>query len=186
MAHKTKSCKYCKKRYPVSDGVQQPAGFFCDYDHAIKWANDKAEKARLLAQAQDLKARKEKLKTRGDWLKELQTIFNRFIRLRDQGQPCISCQKVDNGSHQRHASHYRSVGANPELRFCELNVWASCAQCNGMQSGNLINYRIALVNKLGNGKVEWLEGPHKPLKLTIDDIKLMKVVYKNKIKKYQE
>ncbi len=180
MSHKTKSCKYCKSRHSVETGKQLPNGFYCSFDHAAKWANDKVEKARLLTQVRDIKKRKEKLKTKGDWMREAQTEFNKFIRLRDQGRPCISCDKPDDGTHQRHASHFRSCGASPELRFNELNVHASCAQCNSIKSGNLIEYRIRLIKKIGIKNVEYLEGPHEPLKLTLEDIKSLKQMYRDK------
>ena len=51
------------------------------------------------------KERKEKLKTNSDYLKELQVIFNKWIRLRDQGLNCISCQKP---AKKENAGHYRS------------------------------------------------------------------------------
>ena len=186
MTHKTKSCKYCKKRHPVDSSLHLPGGFFCSFSHAIKWANDRVEKTRLLAQARDIKKRKSALKTKGDWMREAQTEFNKFIRLRDDKDPCISCDKINDGTHQRHASHYRSCGAAPELRFNELNVHASCAQCNGIKSGNLIEYRIRLIKKIGIKNVEYLEGPHEPLRLTIDDIKKVKQEYRNKCKSFNK
>jgi len=125
---------------------------------------------------------KEKLKNRGEYAKEAQTAFNAWIRERDSGIPCISCDKPDNGTHQVHASHYRSRGACPELAYEPLNVHASCAQCNTMKSGNILDYRINLIKKIGADKLEWLEGPHEPKKYTIDDLKQIKADYKAKLK----
>lgn len=120
------------------------------------------------------------LKSRGDWMKEAQSAFNKFIRARDAGQPCISCQREHEG--QWHAGHYRTVGANPELRFHEDNCHKQCSVCNNHLSGNLINYRINLVEKIGVDAVEILEGPHEPKKYTIDDLKKIKQTYKRKTK----
>lgn len=47
---------------------------------------------------------KESIKTHKDYIKELQTIFNKFIRLRDSNKGCISCgNPLETGFH---AGHY--------------------------------------------------------------------------------
>ncbi len=90
---------------------------------------------------------REKAKTRSEHMKEAQAAFNAYIRARDAHLPCVSCGRHHQG--QWHAGHYRTVGANPELRFNELNVWRQCAPCNDHLHGNLINYRIELINRIG-------------------------------------
>ena len=127
--------------------------------------------------------RKKALKSRADWLKEAQAVFNKFIRMRDESQPCISCGRHHTG--QYHAGHYRTVGAAPELRFNELNVHKQCAPCNNHLSGNLLEYRRKLVAKIGIEKVEWLEGKHEAKKYTIDEILEIKKHYQQKIKEMQ-
>ena len=122
--------------------------------------------------------RKEKLKSRADHLREAQQAFNEWVRLRDADLPCVSCGRHHDG--QYHAGHWRSVGANPELRFEPLNVWKQCAPCNTHLSGNLVNYRISLIQLIGLEKVEWLEGPHEARKYTIDEIKAIKAEYRAK------
>ncbi|HEJ2107989.1 TPA: recombination protein NinG, partial [Pseudomonas aeruginosa] len=44
--------------------------------------------------------------------------------------------------------------------------------------GDIVNYRINLVRKIGAEKVEWLEGHHEPLKLTIEEIKALKAKFR--------
>lgn len=131
-----------------------------------------ARKAIADRNRREIKARKEELKSRADHLREAQQAFNEFIRLRDAKQPCISCGRHHDG--QYHAGHYRTVKAHPELRFEPLNVHKQCAPCNNHKSGDIVNYRINLVRKIGAEKVEWLEGPHEPLRLTIEDVKVLK------------
>lgn len=125
---------------------------------------------------------REAIKTKAQWAKEAQAEFNKYIRVRDEKLPCISCGKPNDGSHQRHASHYRSRGAHPELAFDETNVHASCMQCNSIKSGNIVDYRLGLLLKVGTKAVEVLEGPHEPKKYTIDDYKAIKAKYKMKAK----
>lgn len=127
---------------------------------------------------------KESLKSHSDWLKDLQVVFNKFIRLRDNGLPCISCSTNDPNK-QYDAGHYRSVGAHRELRFDENNVHKQCRKCNGYWGGNLIEYRKGLIKRIGLEEVERLEGINPPLKLTIPEIKEKIKYYKQKIKDFE-
>jgi hypothetical protein len=120
------------------------------------------------------------MKSRADWLREAQAAFNRYIRLRDHDKPCISCGRQHQG--QWHAGHYRSVGACPELRFMELNVHKQCAPCNDHLSGNIVEYRRGLIERIGIDQVEWLEGNHEAKKYTIEEIKAIKAEYTHKSK----
>lgn len=151
-----------------------------------KTANDKAKKAAKAAAEARAAHRKalEKVKTRGEWMKEAQSAFNAYIRARDAHLPCVSCGRHHQG--QYHAGHYRTVGANPELRFEELNVHKQCAPCNDHLHGNLINYRIALIKRIGQDKVDWLEGSHQPKKYSIEDLKRIKAEYRLKQKDLQK
>lgn len=128
-----------------------------------------------------LQTRKMRLKTRADWLRDAQKVFNEYIRLRDADKPCISCGRYHTG--QWHAGHYRSVGAAPELRFNEDNVHKQCQPCNTHKSGNAVEYRISLIRKIGVERVEFLERKdHPPLKLDVDEIKALIKTYKAKVK----
>jgi hypothetical protein len=172
---KLKTCKICKKKFEPLRFAQNVCGIPCAIEHANAL---KAKKAR-----KEHKEAKTKLKSRADWLKEAQAVFNKFIRMRDEKEACISCGRHHTG--QYHAGHYRTVGAAPELRFNELNVYKQCAPCNNHLSGNLIEYRRRLVAKIGIEKVEWLEGKHEALKLTIEEIQAIKKEYQQKIKELQ-
>ena len=131
-------------------------------------------------QRKELRASQERIKSRSDHLREAQAAFNEFIRLRDAHEPCISCGRHHDG--QYHAGHYRTVGANPELRFHEDNVHKQCAPCNNHKSGDIVNYRINLVAKIGAERVARLEGPHELQKLNIDQIKAIKAHYRAKVR----
>ena len=174
-------CKQCKVAATRKFGLS----YFCSVDCAAEWAKSSLDKRKAREKTQARKVDKEKLKslkTRSEWLKELQVIFNKFIRLRDAGLPCISCGHPDDGSRQRHASHYKSVGGNPALRFDPNNCHASCSICNNYLSGNLVPYRVALIAKVGQGEVDRLEGKQELLKLTITEIQGLIAEYKSKVK----
>lgn len=139
-----------------------------------------ARKALADVERREIKVRKERLKSRADHLREAQAVFNEWVRLRDADLPCVSCGRHHDG--QYHAGHYRTVGANPEIRFEPLNVWKQCAPCNTHLSGNLVNYRLSLLERIGAEKLAWLEGPHPASKYTIEEIKAIKADYREKIK----
>jgi hypothetical protein len=139
-----------------------------------------AESAKAKQVRKEYRSAKQKMKSRADWLREAQAAFNRYIRLRDHDKPCISCGRQHQG--QWHAGHYRSVGACPELRFEEANVHKQCAPCNDHLSGNIVEYRRCLIERIGIDQVEWLEGNHEAKKYTIEEIRAIKAEYTHKSK----
>lgn len=169
-------CKNCKNKFEVTYFNQK----FCKREECLTAAYDYAKKTKAKQWNKEKKERKEKLKTRADHMNELQKIFNKYIRLRDKDEPCISCGKPKGGGEQ--AGHYRSVGGNPELRFDENNVHGQCIRCNMHLHGNLIEYRKGLIDRVGLHVVEWLELNHEPKKYTIEEIKELKKEYKQKIR----
>ncbi|KJK19072.1 recombination protein NinG [Pseudomonas sp. 2(2015)] len=187
---KQKTCKACGGKFRPSLSTQKACSVKCAL--AMAPANhDKARKAIDQRKRREIKVRKEKLKTRGDYMREAQAEFNTYIRLRDQHLPCISCDSLPSdhdlitGS-RWDAGHYRSVGACPELRFEPLNVHRQCVKCNRNLSGNAVEYRIRLVQRIGADRVAWLEGPHQACKHTIDDLKAIRAEYRAKIKQLKE
>lgn len=151
---------------------------FCDIDCAAKYAfknKDKGKQIKHKQQKKELKLNGKSYRT-----KCAQQAFNAYIRMRDHGDNCISCGRDHGG--QYHAGHYRSAGAHPELRFEEFNCHKQCAPCNNHLSGNIADYRINLIKKIGKDKVEWLEGPHQPKKYTCKDLKEIEDHYKQKLK----
>jgi len=173
---KTKKCKHCKKDFIPFSSLQKVCSVSCSLGHVRK---EKEREFNL-----ETKKRREQAKTKGEWTKEVQVVFNAFIRQRDFGLPCISCQRHHNGQH--HAGHYKSVGSSPELRFNELNVHLQCQPCNNHLSGNISNYRPCLIEKIGIESVEKLEGYNPPVRYTIEDLKELKNLYKEKLKKLKE
>jgi len=179
MAHKLRKCKNCKAEFVPRLPLQSVCDYKCATEIAIKKRTSDGKKA-LQQQKRELKAAKDKIKSRSDWMREAQTEFNKFIRARDWQDSCISCGTRN--FIQYHAGHYRTTKAAPELRFNELNCHKQCSVCNNHLSGNLILYRKGLINKIGIELVEYLEGQHPAKHYSIDDLKALKALYKQKIK----
>ena len=176
---KPKTCKGCGDKFVPDRPLQVVCSVPCAWAYAGK---ENAKTDRRLT-----RAAKAKLKTRAQWMKEAQAAFNKFIRLRDAGQPCISCGRVEVEWTRGGAwdcGHFLGRGAYPELRFEELNAHKQCKSCNGgsakyAKKGRTVSkeYQARLIERVGQDKVDWLKGPHEPKHYTIDDLKAVKSHY---------
>lgn len=202
---KTKSCRHCKTEYCPVTSTQ----VVCSPNCAVEYTRARVERKRQADQRRHLRSvkqnqrkRKESLKTRGDYLKLAQAAFNRYIRLRDRGKPCISCLRSElevEGSESWKVGgawdcgHFLGVGAHPELRFEELNAHRQCKSCNSGSHHHVRkkrtvaqDYRDNLVERIGITPVTWLEGPHPAAKWSIDEIKQIRDTYRRKARELEE
>lgn len=153
----------------------------------VKKAREK--KSLALAGRREIKVRKEALKTRGDHMREAQQAFNAYIRARDEaaGHLCISSGKpLDWSGNAVDAGHYRSVGSAPHLRFDERNCHAQSKQDNRFLSGNAVDYRIGLIDRIGQEAVDALEADQSVRKYTVDEIKAIKAKYRAKTRELKK
>ena len=168
-----KTCKICFNQFEPVRALMVT----CSYSCALAYSRGKIAK---VVKAEN-KVKKERMKTKSQHLKELQTIFNKYIRLRDLLLPCVSCGDTINST--AHASHFFSVGSHPALRFNEDNVHSSCEQCNTYLHGNLIEYSLRLPERIGQDNYDNLIASRgERLQLSIPEIEELKTVYKQKIK----
>lgn len=188
-----KRCPECRVMFTPVRSTQAVCG---NIECAIAYGKSEkgqasAKKALADVGRRDIKVRKEKLKSRADHLREAQAAVNEYVRLRDAHLPCISCDSTPNDNDlmtgsRWDAGHYRSVGACPELRFEPLNIHRQCVKCNRNLSGNAVEYRIRLVQRIGAEQVAWLEGLHPACKYTVEEIKAVKAEYRAKTRKLKE
>lgn len=157
---KPKKCRVCKAAFTPTRSLQVCCSPAC----AIK----KAQTDRGKKEKKELREAKIKAKTRGQWLKEAQAAYNRWIRYRDDNLPCVSCGRHHEG--QFHAGHYMPTSTRPALRFNELNVHKQCSVCNNHKHGNLVLYRIELIKRIGLESVEWLESNHTAKHYSIQEL----------------
>lgn len=157
--------------------MQRVCSVFC----AMEDAASKRKAKDAAKTSQDKRETREKLKRRSDYAADAQKAVNAYVRARDKAQPCISCGTTEASSW--HAGHYRSVGSCPELRYDVRQIHKQCAKCNTHLSGNLIRYRIGLIDRVSEGMVNWIEGPHNAKKYTIDDLKRIKKIFAAKLKR---
>jgi hypothetical protein len=181
---KAPSCSVRKPREEMLGPMLEFCSHSCGYALANHRQRQAAERKRL-REVREHRKRKESVKTRAGWAREAQTEFNAFTRARDSMLGCVSCGQSPNQG-QRHASHYRSVAAASHLRFNTWNVHASCAQCNSMKSGNVVEYRIRLVNKIGSERVEALENNNEPRSFDIEYLRRVKRIFSRRARHYRK
>ena len=215
MANSKRKCKHCSQFKPAEDGVKTPSAWFCCHSCAVEFSIDASRKRleRLRAKAvraQEADAknaakrdreRRMEVKPLSYWMARAQTQFNKFIRARDIGLPCVSCGATESEVESQQGwrvggswdcGHYLSVGSHPELRFEQDNAARQCKSCNG-GSGNYSrknhqtanDYRAELIKRIGLERVEWLEGPHEPKRYRKEDYQAIEAEYKAKLKELQ-
>jgi hypothetical protein len=166
-------CKNCKNKFDQVKVLQK----YCLSPDCVKvWIETEKEK--------QWKERKEKIKeeltTLSDYLKLTQQVFNKYIRLRDEGLNCISCNLLPK---KKNAGHYYSQGGHSAVRFDEDNVHLQCEHCNTYLSGNLLNYQIGIQKRIGGVRLLELQAKaHDVKKWTKQELKETIGIYKKKIK----
>ena len=155
MSLKMKICKLCKEELPLTS-YTSTRSHYCNNCRVVRNLTQQREmQQRAFNRLTNKKQKKQVVLRVSDLKKKAQKIFNKWIRTRDEDLPCISCQKWAN---KFDAGHFIAQGSSGALRYNEDNVHKQCSnRCNRFGHGNLIEYRIALIEKIGVERVEWLE-----------------------------
>jgi hypothetical protein len=155
---------------------------------ALNIAYDRKAKSAAKEKANARKAAKQASRTRSDIIREAQAAFNKYIRTRDDARPCISCGKFSDARHggAYDAGHYRSVGAAPHLRFHVLNCWRQCKRCNNQLSGNAVEYRKRLIERIGVKRVEGIEYDDSSRKFSVEYLERVKRVFTRRARLYEK
>lgn len=191
MANSKRKCAHCKERKKVETMFIRGVQAFCNKDHYIEYqvsSKDKLVKKGEKIQRKELAKRKDKIKTKPQLIKEAQTAVNSYIRARDSNKPCISCQVevIQKRGGSMDAGHYRSRGSAGHLRFNVLNIHSQCVTCNRWQSGNVVDYRINLIKRIGLEQVEKLENDNKPRIFTVEYLRRIKKIFNKRTNWYKK
>ncbi len=166
-------CKHCKEKFI-------PIRFNMKYCTEVKCLKAFAEEIKQKTWKETKTRMKTELKTTQDWLKEAQIVFNKYIRLRDEGLNCISCNTIPK---KKNAGHYFSSGGHSNVRFDEDNVHLQCEHCNTFLSGNLLNYQIGIEKRIGAEKLIELQGKaHLEKRWSVEELKEIIKKYKDLVR----
>lgn len=114
-------------------------------------------------------------------VKELQIVFNAWIRKRDEGKPCISCNRQ---GVKLQAGHFFSVNGWSGLRFDEVNVNGECERCNCWDEHHLRFYEKNLRARIGI--YEFLKLEERAAEYKRNGVKWNKAELIEKIKHYKD
>lgn len=197
-----RKCTVCREWFHPVRAEQYVCSYECACVHG-KAANDAAkadkqrkEEKRCLeeekAGRRRRKARREELRPTSYFKSQAQQAFNNFIRYRDRYLPCISCGETnppDLHGGQWDCGHFKTVGANPELRFEERNAHKQCKSCNAgagkytaKEATVSQQYEEGLVQRYGQGYVDWLNGPHSMTNYRREDYIRIRDEYRAKLR----
>lgn len=155
---KPKKCKICSAEFSPMRSTQQVCSAKCAIEYGIR-QTAKREQKRVSEYKAELRAmkraEKEKIKTYSQRIKEVKVIFQKYIRLRDANQPCISCGATTSSVWD--AGHFKKAELYSGVIFHEHNTNKQCGKCNRYLGGNELKYREGLINKIGLDKVTELE-----------------------------
>ncbi len=144
----------------------------CSYSCSRKYQDRKAEEKKQRETTGEKKAQR--------YIEELTYWFNRYIRLRDRGKNCITCNKNLGFDITKYdAGHCFGSGAYPELRYNDLNTWGQCKKCNQYDGGNFDEYRALLPQRIGQDNYdELVRLKNTPRKYGIFELKALILKYK--------
>lgn len=163
-----RKCAHCREWFhPEREGQT-----VCSYECASAIGKKNAAKARTAVKQKELKdqreaekagrqrrqAKRAELKTKSQWRSEAQAAFNRYVRLRDAGKPCISCDRLpaQKFGGTMDCGHYRTRGAASHLAFNLHNTAAQCVYCNRDRAGAQKAFEQGLIVRIGPEAVEAL------------------------------
>lgn len=126
----------------------------------VEAQNDKIKRIFIASDKRETKAKLDSMRGKPELVAKAQKAFNSYIRARDAGKPCISCNKPLQSASVGGAfdcGHYRSVGSAVHMRFVEDNAHGQCKYCNRHLAGNHVEYRKGLIERIGLHSVEQIE-----------------------------
>lgn len=163
--------------------MQAVCGVACAITVAVA-KKEKEQRKEAQAERRADKAKRERLKTRSEWMKEAQAAVNRYCRLRDikAGRGCITCGAPFRGTFGGafDAGHMISRGSAPQLKFRTDNIALQCVKDNRYLGGLALDFRRAMIERIGLEKVEALESMQGPAKFTVEYLQRIKRIFTKK------
>lgn len=186
---KPKKCKGCGSPFQPVRPLQVACSPMCGLQVGRAKQEKAKEQAKKAERAQD-KARLRAIEPLGKLIKEAQVVVNRYVRVKAlaNGESCYTCgaspEQKFGGTYD--ASHFRSVGSAPHLRFWLPQIRLACITCNRYKSGNLLEFRKALVAEHGLEWVEALEARQEVARFRRDYLIRLKAVINKRLRRLQK
>ena len=150
----------------------------CNYKCAIDYSKILKENKAASEWKIQKSVLKDNLKTLGQYEADAKKSFQKWVRLRDKDENCISCggnnKDLWDGGHFKKAEIYSGVIFNPD------NCHKQCRKCNRFLGGNELMYRQGLINRYGleyTEKIENLANETRQHKFTKQELIAKKLQY---------
>lgn len=194
---KPKKCRACRESFQPNNSMQVVCSPGCGLLIA-RQARERKEAQLAKEERKQTRERKERLKTRVDFLKDAEKAVRDYRRIYELsiGSGCISCGKSQEEIKAAQgwktggafdAGHWMGKGARPELRLEPLNIWLQCKACNGgsakyARKGESVKdgFEAGVIERMGREAANELKNDHKPRHYTIDDLKAITKEYRAK------
>lgn len=182
---KPKRCAYCKTMFEPFKPLQKCCDYECAHNYAVKQREKKEAQAAKEAR-KAIRVAKDAAKKVPDLKKEAWTAFSAYVRARDEGKRCISCETIlvkrgaPGGDYD--AGHFRAKGGAKHLEFDERNVHGQCKYCNRRLGGNYANQEPELIRRIGTEAFLALKADNEPRRLRAEDYRAIKAHYVQKRK----
>ncbi len=182
---KPKTCAHCQEKFtPRRGSIGQKA---CSPSCALALAplnQGKAIKSLAQVERQKHKEAKQRVKRKSEFASDAQKAVNAWVRERDRGLPCISCgvNYPSSETNMWDAGHLRSVGANSATRFNTYNINKQCVRCNRYLSSNALQYRIGLVEKIGERRVSEIYANSQKTRFSVDYLIRIRDVFRKRLR----
>lgn len=178
-----KHCRKCELDLPLASFSSTMAKYCNKCKIIVKLEQKNASIKRQLARSQKRKKKTKIVASLPELKSQLQRLVNKYCKLRDIKDGCISCDK----GQSEQGGHFWPMGSKSALRYNEWNINGQCVSCNKFKHGNLLEYRERLVKKIGEDKVKWLDAHRNDYrKWTRDELEQMIVEYKAKVKQISQ
>lgn len=171
-----KRCKHCRRLFTPWNALQPTCSPPCARAYADTAAGKRFVDSAKRRERREYRDEQETLRS---LLGKAQTAFNRYIKLRDAGLPCVSCDahapaEVVLSSKGWHAGHFRTTAACSALRFEPDACHLQCYRCNTRLSANLHEYRRRLIERIGEARVVWIEEHQANYRWTTDEARAIR------------
>lgn len=159
------TCRGCRQKMAPF----RPGARVCSEACSITYSTlvrEKNERKKARAERVADRQKLEDLRPLSYWRKKAKTALHAYVRARDEGKPCISCDtilaKTGKPGGDYDAGHFRSVGSAKHLEMDLRNVHGQCKRCNNHKSGNVIEYERRLRARCGDRMVDDLLADNAP------------------------
>lgn len=190
LSTKPPRCKFCRKRTEKQGQLLHSEcidPWLADYSKKKKAKDQAKARAKAKVERKQDRKKREAMKSIADLIREAQTVFNAWVRTRDEGKPCICCGRTETTveglkAHGWDAGHYRSTGSASHLRFNPDNAHRQLVWCNRYGAGRAVDYRIGLIARIGLERVEALEADNRIHKWEREELTAIRDEYRAKLK----